>query len=154
MEIFVPQSLAQVLVHLIFSTKSREPLPSDDIRPELHPYMVTILKGMDSSAILINSVEDHAHVLFHLSKTHALCDVIENVKKDSSKWIKSKGRAFRNFHWQSGYGAFSVSQSNVAQVVRYIENQKEHHRRRTFQEEFRAFLKRDQVPYDERYVWD
>jgi REP element-mobilizing transposase RayT len=150
----VPQSLAQVLVHLIFSTKSREPLLSDDIRPELHPYMATILKGMDSPAILINSVADHAHVLFHLSKNHALCEVIESVKKDSSKWIKTKGKAYRTFHWQSGYGAFSVSQSNVAQVVRYIEEQKEHHRRRTFQEEFRAFLKTYQVPYDERYVWD
>lgn len=150
----MPQSLAQVRVHLIFSAKNREPLLSDDIRPELHPYMATILKGMDSSAILINSVEDHAHILFHLSKNRALCDVIETVKKDSSKWIKTKGRTFRNFHWQSGYGAFSVSQSNVAQVVRYIETQKEHHRRRTFQEEFRAFLKRYQVPYDERYAWD
>lgn len=150
----MPQSLAQILVHLIFSTKNREPLLSDDIRPELHCYMATILKGMDSSAILINSVEDHAHILFHLSKNRALCDVIETVKKDSSKWIKTKGRTFRNFHWQSGYGAFSVSQSNVAQVVRYIEKQKEHHRRRTFQEEFRAFLKRYQIPYDERYVWD
>ena len=150
----MPQSLARVLVHLIFSTKSREPFLSDDIRRELHPYMATILKGMDSSAILINSVTDHAHVLFHLSKNHALCDVIETLKKDSSKWIKTKGRAYRNFHWQSGYEAFSVSQSNVAKVVEYIENQREHHRRRTFQEEFRAFLKRYQVRYDERYVWD
>jgi putative transposase len=150
----VPQSLAQILVHLIFSTKGRAPLLCDDIRPELHPYMATILKGMDSSAILINSVADHTHVLFHLSKNHALCDVIERVKKDSSKWIKTKGKAYRNFYWQSGYGAFSVSQSNVAQVVRYLEEQKEHHRKRTFQEEFRAFLKRYRVPYDERYVWD
>ena len=150
----MPQSLARVLVHLIFSTKSREPFLSDDIRRELHPYMATILKGMDSSAILINSVTDHAHVLFHLSKNHALCDVIETLKKDSSKWIKTKGRAYRNFHWQSGYEAFSVSQSNVVKVVEYIENQREHHRRRTFQEEFRAFLKRYQVRYDERYVWD
>jgi len=150
----VPQSLAQVLVHLIFSTKNREPVLADDIRPELHPYMATVLKGVNSPAILINSVEDHAHVLFHLSKNHALCDVIESVKKDSSKWIKTKGRTYRNFHWQSGYGAFSISQSNVAQVVKYIEGQKEHHRRRTFQEEFRAFLKRYRVPYDERYVWD
>jgi len=150
----VPQSLAQVLVHLIFSTKRREPFLSDDIRPELHPYMATILKRMDSSAILINSVADHAHVLFRLSKNHALCDVIETLKKDSSKWMKTKGRAYRNFHWQSGYGAFSVSQSNVAKVVKYIETQNEHHHRHTFQEEFRAFLKRYQVPYDERYVWD
>lgn len=150
----MPQSLAQVLVHLIFSTKNREPVLADDIRPELHPYMATVLKGMNSPAILINSVEDHAHVLFHLSKNHALCDVIESLKKDSSKWIKTKRRAYRNFHWQNGYGAFSVSQSSVARVIKYIENQREHHRRRTFQEEFRAFLKRYQVSYDERYVWD
>ena len=150
----MPQSLAQVLVHLIFSTKNREPFLSDDIRPELHPYMATILKGKESSAILINSLEDHSHVLFHPSKNHALYDVIESLKKDSSKWIKTKGRNYRGFHWQSGYGAFSVSQSNEAQVVRYIEKQKEHHRRRTFQEEFRTFLRRYQVPYDERYVWD
>ena len=150
----MPQSLAQILVHLIFSTKNREPVLSDDIRPELHPYMATIMKGMDSSAILVNSLADHAHVLFHLSKKYPLCDVIEVVKKDSSKWIKTKGRVYRNFHWQSGYGAFSVSQSNLAQVVKYIQRQKEHHRRRTFQEEFRAFLKKYQVPYDERYVWD
>jgi putative transposase len=76
--------------------------------------MAAVLKGMDSPAILINSVEDHAHVLFHLSKNHALCEVIESVKKDSSKWIKTKTRTYRNFHWQSGYGAFSVSQSSVA----------------------------------------
>jgi putative transposase len=109
---------------------------------------------MNSSAILLNSVEDHAHVLFHLSKNHRSRDVIESVKKDSSKWIKTKGKAYQNFHWQTGYGAFSFSQSNVAQVVKYIAEQKEHHRRHTFQEEFRAFLKRCQVPYDERYVWD
>jgi REP-associated tyrosine transposase len=120
----VPQSLAQVLVHLIFSTKNREPFLSDDVRPELHPYMATILKGNECPAILINSVEDHAHVLFHLSKNRVLCDVIESLKKDSSKWIKTKGRPDRNFHWQSGYGAFSVSQSNVAQVIRYIESRK------------------------------
>ena len=150
----MPQSLAQILVHLIFSTKNREPILSDDIRPELHPYMATILGGMDSPSILINSVADHAHVLFHLSKNHPLCNVIEVVKKDSSKWIKTKGKAYRNFHWQNGYRAFSVSQSNVDEVIKYIEDQKEHHRKRTFQEEFRAFLKKYQMPYDERYVWD
>ena len=108
----MPQSLAQVLVHLIFSTKNRERLLFDNVRPELHSYMAKILKGMDSSAILINSVEDHAHILFHLSKNHALCDVIESVKKDSSKWIKTKGRTYRNFHWQSAAyvpGTFHVS---------------------------------------------
>ncbi|PYV86021.1 MAG: transposase [Acidobacteria bacterium] len=140
----MPQSLAQILVHLIFSTKNREPILSDDIRPEC----------MDSPSILINSVADRAHVLFHLSKNQPLCNVIEVVKKDSSKWIKTKGKAYRNFHWQNGYGAFSVSQSNVDEVIKYIEDQKEHHCKRTFQEEFRAFLKKYQMPYDERYVWD
>jgi len=150
----MPQSLAQILVHWIFSTKNREPILSDDVRRELHPYLATILKGMNSPAILVNSVEDHAHILIHLSKNHALCDVIELVKKDSSKWIKTKGKSYRSFHWQNGYGAFSVSQSNVAEVVRYIEGQKEHHRTKTFQEEFRALLQKYRVPYDERYVWD
>ena len=150
----MPQSLAQILVHLIFSTKNRERVLGDDIRPELHPYMATILKSLDSPAILINSVEDHAHLLFHLSKNLALCDVVEVLKRDSSKWIKTKGTAYRLFHWQNGYGTFSISQSNVAKVVRYIQNQKEHHRKWTFQDEFRAFLKRYQIPYDERYVWD
>jgi len=88
----MPQSLAQILIHLIFSTKNRELVLSDDIRPELHPYMATVLKGMDSSAILLNSVEDHAHILFHLSKNHALCDVIEAVKKDSSNGSRQKER--------------------------------------------------------------
>src|SRR5262245_19924764 len=139
----MPQSsLAQILVHLIFSTKNREPILSDDIRQELHPYMATILKRMDSSSILINSLADHAHVLFRLSKKVALCDVIEIVKKDSSNWIKTKGEAYRNFHWQTGYGVFSVSQSKLTQVLKYIEGQKKHHRTRTFQEEFRTFLKR------------
>ena len=150
----MPQSLAQILLLLIFSTKNRERVLTDDIHPELHCYMATILKSLDSSAILINSVEDHAHILFHLSKNQALCDVIEVLKKDSSKWIKTKRSASRAFHWQNGYGAFSVSQSSVAQVVRYIQGQKEHHRKWTFEEEFCAFLKRYQVAYDERYVWN
>ncbi len=150
----MPQSLAQILVHLIFSTKNRQRILGDDIRPELHSYMATILKGLDSPAILINTVEDHAHLLFHLSKNRVLCDVIEVLKKDSSKWIKTKGTSYRVFHWQNGYGAFSISQSNVARVVRYIEGQKEHHRKWSFQDEFREFLRRYQVPYDERYVWD
>ena len=139
------QSLAQILVHLIFSTKNRECILADDVRTELHPYMATILRGLDCPAILINTVEDHAHLLFHLSKNQALCDVTEVLKKDSSKWIKRKGVAYRVFRWQSGYGAFSVSQSNVAHVARYIQRQKEHHRKWTFQDEFRAFLRRYRV---------
>ena len=150
----MPQSLAKNLIHLIYSTKNRERLLGEDIRDELHRYSAGILKEWDSPAILINSVEDHIHIRFCLSKNHALCDVVEQVKKGSSKWLKTKGTAYKNFFWQAGYGAFSVSQSSVKSVMKYIETQDEHHRRNTFQDEFRAFLKRYEIPYDERYVWD
>src|SRR4249920_3416 len=150
----MPQSLSKILVHLIYSTKNRERILSDAIREELHRYSAGILKKWESPAILINSVEDHIHILFSLSKNHALCDIVEQVKKGSSKWLKTKGTTYRDFFWQNGYGAFSVSQSSVKSVMKYIEKQKEHHRRKSFQEEFREFLKRYEVEYDERYVWD
>jgi putative transposase len=148
------QSLSKVLVHLVFSTKNRERVLTDEVRSELHPYMNKVLVEMDSPAIVIGSVEDHIHILFRLSKNHALCKVIEEVKTSSSKWIKTKGVPFQNFHWQNGCGAFSVSQSNVEEVQAYIANQKEHHRTKTFQEEFRTFLKKYEVDFDGRYVWD
>jgi len=148
------QSLSKLLVHLIFSTKNREPIIQDGIQDELHRYCASILKEWDSPAILINSVEDHIHVLFSFSKNHAVSKIVEEIKKASSKWLKSKGDAYGSFYWQSGYGVFSVSQSNVLEVEKYIRNQKEHHRQKTFQEEFREFLNRYEVSFDERYVWD
>jgi putative transposase len=135
-------------------TKNREPVLSDDIRDELHRYSAGILKELQSPAILINSVEDHVHIFYSHSKNYSPSKIVEEVKKGSSKWLKTKGAAYLNFHWQNGYGAFSVSQSGVAEVVKYIEGQKEHHRRNTFQEEYREFLRRYEVPFDERYVWD
>jgi putative transposase len=150
----MPQSLAKLLVHPIYSTKNREPVLRDDVRDELHRYSAGILKELESPAILINSVEDHVHIFYAHSKNYSPNKIVEEVKKGSSKWIKTKGQAYAGFHWQNGYGVFSVSQSGVEEVVKYIEGQKEHHRRRTFQEEYREFLKRYQVPYDERYVWD
>jgi len=148
------QSLAKNILHLIFSTKGREPLLTADLRPLLHSYMGAILNQWDSPAILVNSVADHVHILLCLSKNYALKKVVEEVKKGSSKWIKSKGPDFATFFWQAGYGAFSVSQSNVPSVKRYISNQETHHRRLGFQDEFRAFLKKHGIDYDERYVWD
>ena len=148
------QSLSKMLVHLIFSTKNREPLIKDDIRDELHRYIASILQQWDSPAILVNSVEDHVHILFSLSKNYSINKIVEEAKKGSSIWIKSKGGAYAGFYWQAGYGAFSVSQSNAADVQKYIANQREHHRQKTFQEEYREFLNRYQVEYDERYVWD
>ena len=150
----MPQSLAKILVHLIFSTKSREPVLHDDVRPELHKYLAKILKEFDSPAILINSVEDHVGILFSHSKNHALIKIVEELKKNSSKWIKTKSTQYARFHWQNGYGAFSVSQSNAKTVEDYIANQAEHHRCKTFQEEYREFLNKYEVVFDERYVWD
>lgn len=148
------QSLAKILTHLIFSTKNRERIIQDDVRDELHRYIATVLKEMESPAILINSVEDHVHILFSLSKNYAIKEIVEKIKTASSKWIKGKGRGYAGFYWQNGYGVFSVSQSNVREVEKYIAKQKEHHKYKTFQEEYREFLERYEVKYDERYVWD
>jgi REP element-mobilizing transposase RayT len=148
------QSLAKIVVHLIFSTKDRLPVLTLAVRGELHVYMVGILRELESPALLVNSVTDHAHILFVLSKNVALAKAVEEVKKGSSKWLKARGAEFGGFHWQSGYGGFSVSESSVEAVKRYIADQEEHHRRKTFQEEFRAFLQRYGVEYDEQYVWD
>jgi putative transposase len=150
----MPQSLAKLLVHLIYSTKNREPVLRDDVRDELHRYTAGILRELESPAILINSVEDHVHILYSHSKNYSPSKIVEEVKTGTSKWIKTKGIAYAVFHWQNGYGAFSISQSAVADVVDYINSQKEHHRRKTFQEEYREFLRRYEVLYDERYVWD
>jgi putative transposase len=150
----MPQSLARILIHLIFSAKNRQPLLRDDLRPELHKYIAAILKALDSPPISIASTSDHVHILFSLSKNRPLIAVIEEVKKRSSKWMKTKGPAFSRFAWQSGYGAFSVSPSKLQNVQRYLQSQQEHHRTRTFQEEFRELLKRHKVPYDEQYLYD
>ena len=150
----MPQSLSSILIHLIFSTKNREPFLTPEIESELYPYMASIFNEMKSPALIINGTSDHVHTLFSLSRVVTIADLVEEVKTSSSKWIKTKGRRFRNFHWQSGYGAFSIGQSQVPTVKRYLRRQKEHHRRVTFQDEYRQFLKAYEVEYDERYVWD
>ncbi|MBI2191406.1 MAG: transposase [Planctomycetes bacterium] len=109
---------------------------------------------MNSPAVNINCVEDHIHILCNLSRTHSMAQVIEEIKTSSSKWIKTKGEAYRDFHWQAGYGAFSVSQSKVEAVKRYIVQQEDHHKKKTFQEEYREFLAANGIKWDERYVWD
>jgi putative transposase len=150
----MPQSLSSILIHLIFSTKSREPFLTCEIDAELYPYMASIFKAMKSPALIINGTSDHIHTLFSLSRVVTIASLVEEVKTESSKWIKTKGKQFRNFHWQSGYGAFSIGQSQVPTVRRYITRQKQHHRRVSFQDEYRKFLNVYGVEYDERYVWD
>jgi REP element-mobilizing transposase RayT len=116
--------------------------------------MATIFRAQKSPTLCIGGTNDHLHILFALARIVTIAEIVEAVKTDTSKWIKTKGSGFRNFHWQKGYGAFSVGQSEVGTVKQYIENQKEHHRRVTFQEEYRNVLNIFRVPYDERYVWD
>jgi REP element-mobilizing transposase RayT len=149
----MPQSLSKVLVHLIFSTKHREPLISQEIRPRLHSYIVGILDNLNSPSIQTGGVEDHVHVLFALARTVSQAELVEELKKSSSKWMKADGST-PEFSWQAGYGAFSIGESQADAVVCYIQKQEEHHRRMTFQEEYRKFLERYKVAYDERYVWD
>ena len=148
------QSLVKNYIHLVFSTKYREPLIDEAIESELYAYLGGICNQLECQPIKIGGFTDHIHILCMLSKKTALMKLVEELKSHSSKWIKTKGENYRNFYWQGGYGAFSVNPAEMDVVVRYIENQKEHHRKKSFQEEYRAFLKKYEVEYDERYVWD
>ena len=149
------QSLARLWTHLIFSTKDRLPFLTDKVlRNEMHAYLAAMLRQKGCETLIVGGVEDHTHSLFALSRTHAIAGVVKEVKRTSSGWIKGASRKLAKFPWQGGYGAFSVSQSNLVDVIRYIENQEEHHKRVTFQDEYRAFLNAYKIEFDERYIWD
>jgi len=142
------------MVHVIFSTKNREPLITADIEPELFAYIGGILKNHESRLLGAGGTADHAHLLVSLSKNIALSSLMKDLKKDSSLWIKTKGTRFRNFHWQDGYGAFSLGKSDIPELKKYIASQKEHHRKRSFKEELIQFLHDEGIEYDERYLWN
>jgi putative transposase len=150
------QSIAKVAIHLVFSTKHRKPwLRTREMRDELFAYMATILKNnVDSPAIIINGVEDHIHALLLLSRKFAIMKVVQESKTETSKWLKKQSPELSDFTWQGEYGVFSVSESNIPQVKKYIQDQEEHHRRMTFQDEFRELCKRHGIELDERYAWD
>lgn len=149
------QSLARLWTHLIFSTKDRFPFLTDkSVRRDMHAYLATMLRKYGCETLIVGGVEDHTHSLFALSRTHPIAQVVKEVKRTSSGWVKGVSPKLAGFHWQGGYAAFSVSQSNVKDVIAYIENQEEHHKRVTFKDEYRAFLRAYGVEYDERYVWD
>lgn len=150
----MPQSLANVLLHIIFSTKNRVPWIPVDIERELHPYLATICRNHGCPSHEIGGTDDHIHIVCSLARTVTVSSLLAEVKASSSKWIKTKGNQYAGFSWQAGYGAFSIGQSQLETVKKYIVGQREHHRRKTFQEEFREFLEKYQVPHDERYVWD
>jgi len=150
----MPQSLSKVYVHLTFSTKNRLLLIDDSIKNELWEYLGGICKSLECNPIQIGGYKDHIHICCLLSKKISQIDLVMKVKKQSSKWIKTKGMRYANFYWQDGYGIFSINPSEINLVVDYIKNQEEHHRKRSFKEELVAFLKKYGVEYDERYLWD
>lgn len=150
----MPQSLAQILVHFVFSTKNRERWMADSIRDDLHAYIGGIVAKLSGRLLAAGSVEDHIHLLVAHSRTASPAELVEAVKTGSSKWMKTKGPELAGFRWQSGYGAFSISPSHRPALERYIASQREHHRKTTFQEEYRRLLAKYQLPFDERYVWD
>lgn len=148
------QSLSSVLVHLVFSTKNREPFITPKVEAELHPYTAAIFRSLKSPSLAIDGTTDHVHILFSLARVVTIADIVEEVKTSTSKWIKTKGPEFNDFYWQRGYGAFSIGQSNVTSLKRYIQRQKEHHEHISFQDEYRKVLKAYGIDFDEKYVWE
>jgi REP element-mobilizing transposase RayT len=150
----MPQSLTKLYAHLVFSTKSRHPFLDDEIRPRVHAYLATIVRQMDSAWVVVGGVADHVHILFDMGKLRAPVEFVEQTKRESSKFIKTLGEKYKDFYWQRGYGMFSVGPAYRDEAEEYVQNQEEHHRGKTFQEEFRAFLRRYGISFDEQFVWD
>ncbi|HLN33155.1 MAG TPA: transposase [Gemmataceae bacterium] len=149
------QSLTQNYLHIVFSTKNREPYLRDKrFQARVHAYLAGICEGLDSPCLQAGGVADHVHILCRLAKTIAVADLIRELKRDSTKWIKLEASDLAEFHWQGGYGAFSISPAHVDALIGYIRNQEKHHTRETFQEEFRRLCKKYGVDLDERYAWD
>ncbi len=150
----MPKSPSNMFIHIIFSTKERRAFLTKEIRPELILYMVAALKTCESPALIIECVEDHVHILCALSGTWAISELVEDVRKKSSKWIKTKGSSFQEFQWQEGYAAFTVGRTEVPAIKDYIATQEEHHQTTTFQEEYRKLITENGLEYDERDMWD
>jgi len=150
----MPQSLSQLYAHLIFSTKDRYPFLTDDIRDRVHAYLATVLRDMGAPFVVVGGVADHVHLLFDMGRIHAAKDFVEQVKRESSKFVKTLRPNLEQFYWQRGYGIFSVSPTHRIDVETYIAKQAEHHRVKSFQIEYREFLDRYAIQYDERYVWE
>jgi REP element-mobilizing transposase RayT len=151
----MPQSLANVLVHIVFSTKDRRALlQAAGLREEMHRYLGGITAKLDCPPVIVGGADEHVHLLARQARTITLADWVKELKRASSLWAKTRDPQWRLFQWQAGYGAFSVSQSQSERVERYVESQVEHHRRLGFQDEFRQLLRRHHIEFDERYVWD
>jgi putative transposase len=149
------QSLAQIYLHIIFSTKERRPFLDDvELRKDTHAYLAGICRNLDSPSIIVGGVADHVHILCYFGRSHSISDTLRELKRDSSNWVKEQSSRSRTFRWQDGYGAFSVSPSHVPALKQYIAKQEQHHRTESFQDEFRRLLKKYAIKFDERYVWD
>ena len=147
------QSLAKIVVHVVFSTKNREPLLTTAIRSDLFAYIVGILNSLECITFAINGIEDHVHVLIGMSKTISLSKMVEAIKGSSSRLLNAQKMIAKHFAWQAGYGAFSVSESQISTLVHYIEEQEKHHSKMTFQDELISLLKKHNIEFDERYLW-
>jgi putative transposase len=150
----MPQSLVKNYVHITFSTKNRSSLIVNSIKEDLFNYLGGTCNELESQSIIVGGTSDHVHLLVNLSRKMAPMTLIEKLKTHSSKWVKTKGSDFHNFYWQHGYGSFSVNPKDVEIVKEYIQNQAFHHKKVTFQDEYRSFLKEYDIDYDERFVWD
>ena len=150
----MPQSLANVLMHIIFSTKDRTPVLGPSVRPALSAYLATVVRHTGCACLRAGGEADHVHLAVRLARTVTIAKLMEELKTSSSMWLKGQSPDLAGFAWQRGYGAFSVGPKDLGTLLSYIDNQTEHHRRQTFQEEYRALLTQHGVPFDERYVWD
>jgi REP-associated tyrosine transposase len=148
------QSFFQMYGHLIFSTKDRIDYLDDNIRSDTHAYMATLFRDMGCSYVHVGGAKDHVHVLFDIGKDNLPVNIIGKVKKESSKFIKNIDNGYKDFYWQSGYGLFSVSPSNKEKVINYINMQMEHHKKMSFKDEFLAYLKKYNIDYNEKYIWE
>jgi putative transposase len=150
----MPQSLSFAVIHFVFSTKGREPCLSPEIRPRLWAYLSTVVRNLDAECYRAGGWIDHVHLAVRMPRTRSLAEMVEGIKTPSSAWMKQQAASLHQFSWQRGYGAFSVSRSELDHVITYIDNQEEHHRTQTFQDEFRRLLVKHGLDFDERYVWD
>lgn len=147
------QSLARILIHVVFSTKNRDPMLSDSIRPRVFGYLATVGRDMGCEVFRVGGMPDHVHLAVALSRTISVAEFVKKVKQTSSSWMKEQGSSPR-FEWQAGYGAFSIGESQVEPLIHYIDHQEAHHRKKTFQDEFRAMMAKYGMKGDERYLWD
>ncbi|MEN9991193.1 MAG: family transposase [Verrucomicrobiota bacterium] len=152
--ILMPQSLSLVMVHVIFSTKDRRPFLDPDLRPKLHAYLATVARNAGCECYRAGGVADHVHLAIRLSRTITISQLVEELKTASSKWLKRRSPELVKFSWQRVYGCFSVGPKDVDALIAYIDDQENHHRTRSFQEEFRMFLEKYGVEFNEAYVWD